>query len=251
MNSKKTVLIIDDIIQFTHLLHDMISTNDDFEVIGKCHDGIEGLDGIKTLEPDLVILDIIMPRLDGLGLLERLNELQQEGSLKKRPKILVLSAANQESIAKNALALGADYYMLKPFDFNSLMARIKQMAHADDLEDGSVAGAEYKIQTIMNTIGVPIHIKGYRYLLEAVMMISGNPELMNKMTLVVYPKIGEKFNTNGASVERAIRNAIELTLERGDHQEIKVMFGSLIHNKKGKVSNSEFISLLYTRLISS
>lgn len=233
--SKISVLIADDNKEFCNILNDYLLSQRDIVVTGIAKDGLEALKLIEEKQPDLVVLDIIMPHLDGLGVLERINSL----GLEKTPRVIVLSAVGQDKITQRAITLGADYYVVKPFDMDVFTERIRQMFNSTISEEPTnskptisvVEGSksedsssddnkepmdlEVEITSIIHEIGVPAHIKGYMYLREAITMVVNDMELLSAITKELYPSIAKKYNTTASRVERAIRHAIEVAWGRG------------------------------------
>ena len=252
--SKISVLIADDNKEFCNILNDYLLSQRDIVVTGIAKDGLEALKLIEEKQPDLVVLDIIMPHLDGLGVLERINSL----GLEKTPRVIVLSAVGQDKITQRAITLGADYYVVKPFDMDVFTERIRQMFNSTISEEPTnskptisvVEGSkrEVEITSIIHEIGVPAHIKGYMYLREAITMVVNDMELLSAITKELYPSIAKKYNTTASRVERAIRHAIEVAWGRGQIDAINKIFGHTIHNDKGKPTNSEFIAMVADKL---
>ena len=262
VNEKIKIVLADDNKDFCQVLKEYLSNEDDIEILGIAKDGIEALDLVKRTQPDLLVLDVIMPHLDGLGVIEKLNAMD----IPKMPKIIVLSAVGQDKITQSAINLGADYYIVKPFDFVIFINRIRelvsnktthiepksrvntdiQMTRSDFVKNSG--NIETEITNIIHEIGVPAHIKGYLYLREAIKMVIDNVELLGAVTKELYPSIAKKFNTTPSRVERAIRHAIEVAWSRGKVDTINQLFGYTVHNTKGKPTNSEFIAMIADKL---
>ena len=267
-DSKISVLIADDNKEFCSILNDYLLNQRDIVVTGIAKDGREALEQIVEKKPDLVILDIIMPHLDGLGVLEKLNTM----NLEKTPRIIILSAVGQDKITQQAITLGADYYTVKPFDMEVFTKRIREMFNSTPVpakkvstgrvtfptqapafstlaqESKSPVDLETEITNIIHEIGVPAHIKGYMYLREAITMVVNDMELLSAVTKELYPSIAKKYNTTASRVERAIRHAIEVAWGRGQIEAINKLFGYTVHNDKGKPTNSEFIAIIADKL---
>lgn len=270
---KIEVLLADDNREFANLLSEYISEQEDLSVAGVAYNGEEVMDMIeeKGIVPDVLILDIIMPHLDGLGVLERLREL----NLQPSPKIVMLTAFGQENITQKAVQLGASYYILKPFDMEVLVNRIRQLVSgpaqtvagsgggASSLGFGSQArkrpqllqakphtkpNLDASITNIIHEVGVPAHIKGYQYLRDAITMVYNDIELLSAVTKTLYPAIAEKYRTTPSRVERAIRHAIEVAWTRGNIDSISHLFGYTINISKAKPTNSEFIAMVADKL---
>jgi len=211
-----------------------------------------------------VLLDIVMPELDGFGVLDRLK------TAARRPKVIVVSALSQETFVNRALRGGADYYMIKPFDFPALKARITEVAGAGaepvrrpDMESivsdyraaepiakfSKNKSLEEKISNIFITVGIPAHIKGYQFLREAIKMAIDNPEIINCITKKLYPGIADKFETSPSKVERAIRHAIEVAWNRGKIENINSLFGVRVYTNNEKPTNGEFIALVADKML--
>jgi len=255
------VLIVDDQNLIREGLSMMLSLYKDILVVGEATNGKEAIELIPQKLPDLVILDIIMPHLDGLGVLEKVNVM----NLSKFPKFIILSAVGQDKITQRAISLGADYYVIKPFDFEIFIERIRQMTGEVNTSKNNLdqkrqsvqnrsslvtnnRSLEAEITNIIHEIGVPAHIKGYLYLREAITMVVENIELLSAVTKELYPSIAKKFNTTSSRVERAIRHAIEVAWSRGKVDTINNLFGYTVHNDKGKPTNSEFIAMVADKL---
>lgn len=243
------VAIADDNKEFIELLQEHLAHEKDIDLVGIAYNGEEMLSIVEEKSPDVVVLDIIMPHLDGIGVLERINSL---GS--KRPKIIMLTAFGQESITQKTVELGADYYVLKPFNIGVLISRIRQLAgFAGPVRQVSAPVAkarpiDIEVTNIIREIGIPAHIKGYQYLRDAIMMIVAEIELLGAVTKVLYPMIAEKYNTTPSRVERAIRHAIEVAWNRGNIEMINKLFGYTIKLDKGKPTNSEFMAMIADKL---
>ncbi len=247
---KIRVLIADDNKEFVSLLKEYLDRQDDVEVVGTAHNGLEALQAIKDTDPEVVVLDIIMPYLDGIGVLERLARCE-EGP---RPKVVMLTAFGQESITHRVLELGADYYILKPFDFDILAERLRQLfnkqgqpTRASVVQDRD-KNQDSRVTAMMHELGIPAHIKGYLYLRDAIVMVVGRVDLLSKITKELYPSIADKYLTTPSRVERAIRHAIEVAWDRGNMDFIQRVFGHTISQEKGKPTNSEFIAMVADRL---
>lgn len=251
------VLLADDNREFTGLLSEFISEQDDMEVVGVAYNGDEVIRYLQDgVQPDVLILDIIMPHLDGLGVLEQLKESQYE----PRPKIIMLTAFGQENITQKAVQLGASYYILKPFDMDVLTNRIRQLVAGGSSASssssvkssvvpmGKTKNLDSNITSIIHEIGVPAHIKGYQYLREAITMVYNNIEILGAITKTLYPAIAQKYKTTPSRVERAIRHAIEVAWTRGNIDSISTLFGYTINASKSKPTNSEFIAMVADKL---
>lgn len=249
------VLIADDNREFCELVTAAVRQEDGLEVMGVAHHGIEVLEFLSRETPDVIVLDIIMPHLDGIGVLERMNQVAWD----KRPKVVVLTAFGQETMTQKALELGADYYILKPFNLAVLASRIKQLAagpggdRKSALPQGKMALVPVKhldveVTNMIHEIGIPAHIKGYLYLREAILMVIHRVDLLSGVTKELYPAIAAKYKTTPPRVERAIRHAIEVAWLRGNVDVINGIFGHTVNRDRGKPTNSEFIALLADKL---
>jgi len=241
------VLIADDNRDFCSILRDFFSNNPDFELVDVCSNGLEVLEALNKKETDVLVLDLIMPHMDGIGVLEKMV------NMKPRPKVIILTAFGQENITQKAVQLGADYYILKPFNLQVLGDRVKQVVR--DRVD-SVPRAipvtkrdlEVDVTRIIHEIGVPAHVKGYQYLRDAIMLVVEEINYLGAVTKELYPAIAEKYDTTPSRVERAIRHAIELAWDRGDLERINKFFGYTINGDRGKPTNSEFIAIIADKL---
>lgn len=257
--NKINVAIVDDNERMLTLLENILNEDNDISVIGRGGDGLQALELIHKKEPDVVLLDLIMPKLDGLEVMQKINT---EVNLKKKPEFIVISAIGQENITEDAFALGASYYIMKPFDNDVILNKIKQIQRSKSLKPVhnrhslvAEAGSEYKPQNLENDvtniiheIGVPAHIKGYQYLRDAIIMSVEDREVINSITKVLYPTIAKMNQTTPSRVERAIRHAIEVAWSRGKMDTINELFGYTISTGKGKPTNSEFIALISDKM---
>ena len=257
---KLNVAIADDNEKMVEILGRMIEEDKDLTLVGKAHNGEEICNIIKEREPDVVVLDIIMPKMDGLTVMENC---QHDHMLKKTPAFIVVSAVGQERITEDAFSLGAEYYMLKPFDNQVLLNRIKNLRRRSDRrirenvrpcvvrEEPGAYGTrnlETDVTNIIHEIGVPAHIKGYQYLRDAIILAVNDIEMLNSITKVLYPTIAKKHQTTPSRVERAIRHAIEVAWSRGKMDTIDALFGYTVSTGKGKPTNSEFIALIADKI---
>ncbi len=259
LDKKIQIVIADDNKEFSDILFDYLNNQGDIEVVGIANDGNEACDLIAEKMPDIAVLDIIMPQLDGLGVLEKVRMMP----LKKRPLFIILSAVGQDKITQRALALGAEYYIVKPFDMDVLVSRIRQLKDSNhnpiirsdytpDMKPSYRApvqrNLEVEVTNIMHEIGVPAHIKGYQYLRDAIMMVVKDLDIINSITKQLYPSIAREYNTTPSRVERAIRHAIEVAWSRGQVETIDALFGYTVSVGKGKPTNSEFIAMVADKL---
>ena len=268
MKDKITVLIADDNPDFANTLTSYIEEDDELEIIAIARDGKEAVEMILNTQPDVALLDVIMPHLDGIGVLEKINA----AKMKKFPLCIMLSAVGQDKITQRALDLGAEYYVIKPFDIALLLKRIKEIRlyQPTQLKNNNIniASREIKapyieispekkkdqenlealVTNIIHEVGVPAHIKGYQYLREAIMMVVNNIDIINQITKQLYPDIAIKYHTTPSRVERAIRHAIEVAWTRGQAETVENIFGYTISAAKGKPTNSEFIAMIADKL---
>ncbi|EGO63641.1 sporulation transcription factor Spo0A [Acetonema longum] len=249
IREKIKVAVADDNREFADIMQEFLTQQADIDLVGVAYNGEEILSILSEKKPDVIILDIIMPHLDGIGVLERIN-----ASMEKRPKIIVLTALGQESVTQRVVELGADYYILKPFNMEILISRVRQLAGAITSSRPNVAQAikarpiDVEVTSIIREIGIPAHIKGYQYLRDAIMMIVTEIELLGAVTKILYPMIAEKYSTTPSRVERAIRHAIEVAWSRGNMEMINKIFGYTVKLEKGKPTNSEFMAMIADKL---
>ncbi len=269
MKEKITVLIADDNQEFSTTLATYLKNQEDMVVVGRAKDGNEALDMVSSLMPDIILLDVIMPHLDGIGVLEQINMIK----MNKKPICIMLSAVGQDKITRRAIELGAEYYVVKPFDIDLLITRIRELKNykpsqtnnfiARDREIG-IAKSQYidisnmstnkednleaLVTNVIHEVGVPAHIKGYQYLREAIIMVVNDIDVINQITKCLYPQIARKFHTTPSRVERAIRHAIEVAWGRGQQDVVENIFGYTVSAAKGKPTNSEFIAMISDKL---
>ncbi len=254
---KLNVAVIDDNYVVREVLSEIVNSDSELDLVGKAQDGEEAYRMIKEKQPDVVLLDIIMPKMDGLSIMEKIKS---DNSMKKQPEFIIVSAIGNENITENAFHLGADYYIMKPFEREMVIDRIKNLrnmkmrirndgrVNISEVLAEPVRNLEEDVTNMIHEIGVPAHIKGYQYLRDAIIMVVKDIDMLNSITKVLYPTIAKRHQTTPSRVERAIRHAIEVAWSRGKMDTIDELFGYTVHNGKGKPTNSEFIALIADKI---
>lgn len=256
---KLNVAIFDDNRRMLEIVNDCLANDGEMDVVGHADNGEDAYEIIKNKEPDVVLLDLILPKLDGLEIMQRVRK---DSSIKKRPSFIVLSAVGDEQITEDAFRLGAKYFILKPFNPEAVRNRIKmfkedyrrksdshEIVYEKKTDETYVElNLERDVTDIIHEIGVPAHIKGYQYLRDAIMMSVKDMDMLNSITKVLYPTIAKCYQTTPSRVERAIRHAIEVAWSRGKMDTIDELFGYTIHMGKGKPTNSEFVALIADKI---
>lgn len=251
MNDKIRVALVDDNHGIVDIYSQCIETQNDMEVVGVAYNGADGSKLILDLLPDVVILDMVMPKVDGLGVLEVINS----ANLEYIPSCICLSAVGQEDIIKKAIHLGAKYYMIKPFDLDMMLRRIREVAGQGcgspviGIGEEKRQNIDERITNIFLTIGIPAHIKGYHFLREAIKMVVEDNDIINRITKQLYPEIANTFKTTPSKVERAIRHAIDVSWSRGRMESINQIFGYTVYTSNDKPTNGEFIALIADKLL--
>ena len=251
METKTHVLIADASEDSRAILADIINAENDMLVVSSAGEGTEVLRLIEETHPDVLLLDLVLTRFDGLAVLQKLSE----GG--NRPASIVVSSFINERVVSQAAELGAHYFMAKPCDVSTLLSRIRQVTathrpiplhqpprHPLAPPVKSELNLETVVTDVIHEIGVPAHIKGYQYLREAIILTINDMDIINAVTKVLYPEVAKKFNTTPSRVERAIRHAIEVAWDRGDIETLQRFFGYTVSNIKGKPTNSEFIAII-------
>ena len=252
-----SVAIADDNERMVEILDSIVKKDSDIRIVGKANNGEDVYHMIKEKEPDVVLLDLIMPKLDGLSVMERIN---QDQTIKKHPKFIVISAIGQEGNTEDAFNLGAHYYIMKPFDNDMVLNRVRSIknytsskqtklsSEKNSLLSLSIENLEGEVTDMIHEVGVPAHIKGYHYLRDAILMVIEEPDMLNSITKILYPTIAKRNQTTPSRVERAIRHAIEVAWSRGNMDIINTLFSYTVSTGKGKPTNSEFIALIADKI---
>ena len=244
MEPKMRVLIADPDADFRLLMRGMIDEESDMEVIAETSDGVEALDLIGRYNPDVVLMELMLTKQDGLEVLRKLPETGATCD------VIILSAFVNAKVVSECSALGAAYFVPKPCDVDSVLSHMRLVRQPKSIHMlGAAAPSaeptlEAMVTDIIHEIGVPAHIKGYQYLREAILLTIQDMDMINGVTKVLYPTVAKKFATTPSRVERAIRHAIEVAWDRGDVEVLQKFFGYTVSGVKGKPTNSEFIAMI-------
>lgn len=262
------VVIVDDNPMILNTLDEVISSEAGLSVIGRADNGKDAIDMIKDTQLDVVLLDLVMPQMDGITVVENIKK---KTSMLKNPAFIILSAVGGEQMTEEAFQAGANYFLMKPFDKDILVNKIRRIGKrpvrpvpgkvleaplkAATPEEAAMNREEYMkehletdITKMLHELGIPAHIKGYQYLRDAISMVVRDREMMEAVTKILYPEIAKKNYTSSSRVERAIRHAIEVAWGRGSLEVIDELFGYTISTGKGKPTNSEFIALIADKI---
>jgi len=247
MDKRTTVFIADSTEDFCASLTAALNKAEGFHVLGTANDGEQAIARIAQLKPDVLVLDLMLSKRDGIGVLKAI------AAMDKRPVTLATSGFVTDYVASAAANLGARYLMLKPCDMSALVERLEEIRGGENLRKASSrrpekTSIETMVTSIIHEIGVPAHIKGYQYLREAIIIAVNDMDVINAITKVLYPQVAKTFQTTPSRVERAIRHAIEVAWDRGDLDTLQRFFGYTVSNTKGKPTNSEFIALIADKL---
>lgn len=250
MDNKILVAIADPNDEIRGMLNEALSAEVDFRVCGSVGDGVAALELIRRTNPNILIMDVILPGLDGMGVLEKISTFSG-----KKPEVIITSAFAREHVVGTALNLGAAYFLQKPYDVSQVINRIRQILGKQRQDTMSVERSSRPMQSIeslvteiIHEIGIPAHIKGYQYLREAIILTINDMDIINAVTKVLYPTVAKKYSTTASRVERAIRHAIEVAWDRGDLETLQKFFGYTVSNIRGKPTNSEFIAMIADRI---
>lgn len=253
MENTIKVIVCDDNKEVREGIVKCFEADREIKVVKELADGTDAVREACEKDADVLLLDVIMPKVDGIGVLQQLNETKG-----RKPVVVMMMENVNDTICTTCLDMGADYFMVKPFDSKLLCDRIKMLCKKAPVKRGegmkfsnavpSERTLEISVTNTIHAVGVPANIKGYQYLRDAIIMSINDTELINAVTKQLYPKVAEKHNTSPSRVERAIRHAIEVACVRGSEEELYSLFGYTVNNDKGKPTNSEFIAMIADKL---
>lgn len=241
---KIRVLIVEDNKEMQEILKNFFDMTEDLVYCGSAYDGEEALVRMRELLPDIVLLDIIMPKLDGISVLENLRE----NPLEKMPCIIVTSALGQEKITGKAIQLGAEYYIMKPYNLSELHRRIQFIYKKEEVltENYSLKNPALErldsiiIRNVME-LGVPTNILGFKYIAEAVKILI-TEENVYPISKQVYAPLAQKNNTTMECVESALRKTINRIYQLNNESIKKLL------TEEKRPSNGKLLTMLAQKI---
>lgn len=255
MTSKKKIVIADTCDSFRQIFIERIKCETDFQIVGQTKDGKELISMIREIKPDIVVMESVLEKLDGLEVLDCISTMTES----VRPKVIFLSAFTRGNIAQLAADKGADYFMVKPCRISIMLQRMRQIINDDEEEQIEInrykeieniekpcvkCGLEAAATYVIQEIGIPAHIQGYQYLREAILIAVNDMDVMNAVTKELYPMIAKRFKTTSSRVERSMRHGIEVAWCRGNAEVLQRYFGGPVGGLKCRPTNSEFIAII-------
>ena len=249
---KIRIFLTDDNDEIRAALHKYLEAQEDMIISGEAANGVEALQRLPECPSDVIILDLIMPQMDGFGVLEQVQRIPPE----QRPRVIALTALGREDFIARALRLGVNYYMVKPVEMSQLMDRVRDSARQmegvceepPELPPPPSPNVDDRMSNIFLSLGIPAHIKGYQFLREGVRLVIEQPDRINRITKELYPSIARRYATSPSKVERAIRHAIEVAWSRGRVESLNRAFGCRVAIPEDKPTNGEFIALIADKL---
>lgn len=260
MKESYKVYIVDDSLEMIQKIKNEVHKSAAFSIIGNATNGEQCLMELRSKHIDILVLDLIMPKKDGIAVLQELkaNNIQVDHIICTTPFVndLIISQIQNYRV---------DYLLMKPYDLTQLIDKLHTITGLNTIEtkEGSVLkinlddhekerilklDLESEITSLLHEIGIPAHIKGYMYLRTAILETYLNVDFLGQITKVLYPEIARKYGTTSSRVERAIRHAIEVAWNRGNIDAIDDIFGYTISASKAKPTNSEFIAMISDKL---
>ena len=245
MEKMYRVLLANSSEDFSTRLTSVLQQSQHYTVVGTASDGVRAIELLREVQPEILVVDTMLPQADGIAVLKAASALEH------KPMLLVLADFMTEFVSSLLVSMGVQYVLLKPCTARSVLERLDEMRSTltkSPLARNREANVVAMVTSMIHEIGVPAHIKGYQYLREAILIAVNDMEVINAITKVLYPQVAKTFATTPSRVERAIRHAIEVAWDRGDLDTLQRFFGYSVSNTKGKPTNSEFIALIADKL---
>lgn len=240
MDKRELILVIDADNGYAKELAQYAREHGGFFDAAYASDGEEGFRLLTMLRPDIVILDAIMPVLDGMGVLRRLKAAE----LPKKPVIIMSARAQLTNMLEAAAGYGVDYFMIKPQSHEAVCDTAHDLLNGTAAAQASSAPELEKTVTLyLRGLGMPAHLDGYRYMRSAIMLTMDQPELISPITKRLYPMIAQKYNTTNCCVERALRHAIGVSWRRGSRKLLADIFGYTAEDSSYRPTNAEYIAM--------
>lgn len=247
------VVIVDDNERILNLLDEILSEDPEIKITGRAKDGLTAVDIIRSVIPDVVLLDMIMPNLDGIGVMETI--LKGEYPLKK-PQFIIVSAVGHERLTDQAFAAGASYYIMKPINPEVILEKVHRIYNestdsfvpvivqtvSEEITSYDTSILDEHVTATLHELGVPANIMGYQYLKDAIILTIENREAVNAVTKILYPTVAKMHSTTSSRVERAIRHAVEKVWLTGNRYYMRRFFGDQALATKKQPPNSEFVA---------
>ncbi|MBQ8815013.1 MAG: sporulation transcription factor Spo0A [Lachnospiraceae bacterium] len=224
------------------------------QFVGGARDGVEAYQLIRQKQPDVVVIDLVMPKIDGFTLIE---QVKKDRSIRKEPQFILTTSAHNEQIMAAAFRMGVSYFLLKPYDAQTLTNRVKQLTGMETgfdytktvpVEESVRIPAQPEVESIikdmLHQLGIPAHLRGYRYMVTAIRAALEDDEMLECVTKLLYPYVAKEHGSTASRVERALRHAIEVAWGRGSIEAQDRLFGHTVSTRRGKPTNSEFIAMV-------
>lgn len=245
MEKRIRVFMVDDNGSVVESVKKYFSGSAVIEVSGVASDGKDALKKIMASPDkyDVLVMDLIITKMDGLSVLEELRK----NNIKI--KSIITTAINSIDVINKCMEIGVNYYMLKPYSIENLESHIKELNKSKS-KFLAVNNRDLKqaITSLLHSLGIPSHIKGYTYIRDSIDIMFNNPAMIGAITKELYPEIAFRYETTSSRVERAIRHAIEVSWSRGDYDLMESIFGHSVDYDRAKPTNSEFIATLADKL---
>ena len=248
-NSKNKVLLADRDGFYLQRLKRCLERKNDMSVVGMTDSGPNVLEQAKRLQPNIILMDILLGERDGFWVLEQLHK---EGI---DCICILISAIDSDKVVRRAIHLGADYYMAKPIQGDLLLERIHQLLDSEESSEKPVRkqesipypvemtyhNPESEISMLLSRMGISASIKGYAFIRKAVMLAVEDEDVLIGITKGLYPCIARQYKTSASKVERAIRHAIESAWKKNGAQ---IYFEIAGYLPPDKPTNGQFIAAL-------